>query len=184
MLSILGLMLISTQASANAGIPMIIIVEPLLWLTFIPIVLIESVIYVKTIQGLSFKKIIIPTVLANVFSTIIGIPVTWLGLFGIEAVLSGGSEFNVIEPFKSILNVTVNAPWMLPDPTLLEAIIAMIVLFIPFFFISVWSERFILAKMLKKIDKETIYKSAFKAHIGSYAFLGLAMLLQILILWK
>jgi hypothetical protein len=48
---------------------------------------------------------------------------------------------------------------------------ACLVLFIPFFFVSSWSEGFIVTKFLKDYDKFNVKKVTWKANLASYAFL-------------
>lgn len=161
-------------ASANAGLPMIIIFWPLLFILFLPIVMIEYGVMKKYTRSFSpTPRLFWPLVMANLFSTLIGIPLTWIALVGMEVGVSlflpsGTVNLSYIWP--------LTAPWLYPDTLQHNWMIvtALLILLIPFYFISAWTEGRIMGWMTKnKEHKPHIRNAMWKANFFSYLFLVL-----------
>ena len=81
LIAALAIMLIAaTPAQANAGIPMLLLVWPAMWLLLLPIIVLEAaaatkILHVDFLQGVQIAGV------ANLVSTLVGIPITWLLLF-------------------------------------------------------------------------------------------------------
>lgn len=168
------LFLFPFPASANAGLPMIIIFWPLLFILFLPIIIIEYGVMKKYTRSFSATAPLFwPLVIANLFSTLIGIPLTWIALVGIEVGVSlflpsGGVTLSYIWP--------LTAPWLYPDTLQHNWMIvtALLILLIPFYFISAWTEGRIMGWMTKNKENKTHIRTAmWKANFFSYLFLAL-----------
>lgn len=177
-LSFLIVLLFPLPANANAGLPMIIIFWPLLCLLFIPIIFIEYGVMKRRTHALSpSPPLFWPLVVANLFSALIGIPLTWVVLVALEiggALLFSqwGLDLNNVGSYIWPLT----APWLYPNTLQHQWMIvaALLILLIPFYFISAWTEGRILAWMTKnKGDKPLIRKAAWRANLYSYLFLAI-----------
>jgi hypothetical protein len=182
MFVIMGIFVTISPTHANAGLPMLVLIWPLFWLAFIPIVLIESWVLYKFFKKEPFKNLLWPTTVANSFSTLVGIPLMWGILVALEMLTPGGGGTypNLSVFWQFFLGVTLQAPWLLPYES--EAYwmvpVSIMVLLFWFFFVSAWSEGLILAKFLKKTHPaDLIKKATWKANMASYAFLYLIVFL-------
>ncbi len=138
LLETLVLFFLGCPALADAGLPMLIVVWPTAWLLLFMIIPVEAVLFwllVRTSPETSFKV----STRANVASTIVGIPVTWIGLVVLEMVCGGGRVYGLETNFTRILAVTLQSPWLVPYPDDVEwmKLAAAAVLCVPFFFMSV-----------------------------------------------
>jgi hypothetical protein len=183
------LAMFQTTASANAGMPMIILIEPVLVLALIPVIIVESVIMAKIIGSVKFPRILSAAAISNLCSTLIGVPITWLLLLGLEiAVPGGGSAFpNLPEAVRVVLYVTLEAPWMLPFEEEFKFLypIAWLVLLVPFFLVSYWMEYAIIRTLAKhfrvKENRGTIKSAVFRANAVSYALLALVPIAYLIV---
>lgn len=174
LLMLCALLCLSCDASANAGIPMIIVIMPALVVTIIPIVIIESI-YLSKKLILHFRKSVKTTIISNFVSSVVGIPLTWLLLLAIQMLAGGGRAFGLDSLFHKILSVTLQAPWLIPyetEPSWM-APIASLFLLIPFFFVSWWSECVVVKRLLKDAAKENIKIAIRNANIITYSLLAI-----------
>ncbi|MDO5552374.1 MAG: hypothetical protein Q4G68_01310 [Planctomycetia bacterium] len=164
---------------ANAGIPMIALTLPPMVLLIIPVILIEFWVARKRIVCETNRRKLVSLTVANLLSTFIGWPIAWI-LCTIASLLvtSGGEAYGLESPFGIFMSVVVQAPWLVPyEEDLIWMIpVAMVVLMIPFFFVSVFSERWILYFFLKNETRQNIRSLTFRANLWSYAFLIIALI--------
>ena len=187
--SITIFLLLPVQASADAGVPMIFLSFPLMLISLIPIIFIESYIYTKTTSS-PFKRSIAASATANSISTIAGFPLAWGLLFGLELLTTGGScgpGFDTVP--KSILTAILESAWLCPweDQLYWLIPIAFINSLIVAFFISVLIEYFILKKFMKDTDRKVVKKATYIANISSYLLLilmGLGYLIYSVITYR
>lgn len=107
-------LLAPTVSFADVGLPMLAIVWPLSWVAFVPIVAIEAIVARRVVQ-LQWGKAATSSFVANLVSTIAGIPITWVLLVAIEiAMTCGGRAYGLATPFTKVLAVTLQAPWLIP----------------------------------------------------------------------
>ena len=175
-LLILILILLPTVAQADAGLPMLALLWPAFWVLFIPIVIIEAWVARRIIE-LTWKTSLIRAGLANAASTLIGIPLTWGVLVVFEMILPrGGEAYGVDTLSGKLIAITVQAPWLIPYESDLDWMIpaASIVLLIPFFFTSVFIERWIFGRK-NQIDKAKIKSWSWKANLLTYGLLQVAL---------
>ena len=165
------------EARADAGIPMLAVLWPLSWIAFIPVVIIEAWI-AKRIIGLTWKPALIRSGIANAVSTLVGIPLTWFALVLVELVIShGGRAFGIETLPQKIFAAVIQAPWLIPYEEDVYWLVptAAIVLLVPFFFASVFIERWAF-DIKKQIEKPLVRLWSWKANLVTY---GIMLLLLI-----
>ena len=148
---------------------------PLMIFALIPVILIETWIVVRSLKQSTFTSAKVVTI-ANLVSTLLGFPLAWGIMWGISiAVTSGiGEEALGMDTFpKKLFAVTVEAPWLIPYEHDLYWMIptAAIILLVPAYFVSVWSEGLIMRAMLPKETKSAVFPAVWKANLASYGFL-------------
>ncbi len=161
-----------TIAHADAGVPMLALIWPASWALFIPIVAIEAWV-AHRIVNLDWKTCIKTVGVANALSTLIGIPLTWGALVIIEMIFSqGGRAYGIDTLSGKIIAVTLQAPWLIPYESDLDWMIpaASIVLLIPFFFASVFIERWLFG-LKREVDKTMIKLWSWRANQLTYGVL-------------
>ncbi len=166
-----------TMAQADAGVPMLALLWPASWMAFIPVVIIEAWI-AKRILGLMWKPALFRTGLANAASTLIGIPLTWGALLLIELGISGGGKaFGIGTLPKKLFAVIVQAPWLIPYEENLDWMVpaAAIVLLVPFFFASVFIERWAFDRK-RQLEKPLVRLWSWKANLVTYGIMELLLL--------
>ena len=68
---------------ANIGIPMIVVQWPLMFATLVPVVVLETLVIHRRLR-VSWRSALLGVGKANVLSTLIGVPLAWLLMFGLE----------------------------------------------------------------------------------------------------
>ncbi len=177
-----SLLIIPNIAFANAGVPMIFLVMPALALSLIPIIIIEAIYLSKKLQ-LQEKEAIKTATASNLLSTIVGVPLTWVILVLIQMITGGGSAYGIDTLFDKALAVTWQAPWLIPyEPELNWMVpVAGLVLLVPFFFVSWWSEYFITKKMHKNIEPILVKAHVLRANLITYSLLSLWPIVMLII---
>lgn len=166
-------MIAPSVAYANAGVPMLFLAMPAFVISLVPIIAIETI-YVKKGLKLSFGKALKTVSVSNVVSTVVGIPLTWALLFLVQIVTGGGGAYGVDTTIGKILAVTWQAPWLIPYPEDLNWMVptAGLVLLVPFFFASWWSEYLVSRKMLKTLPTQLIKAKVCNANLITYSLLA------------
>lgn len=168
-----GLAVIPGVASANVGIPMIVVIMPVMVLSLIPIIALEAYAYARAL-GLAGRRATRVAVLTNLLSTFLGIPVSWGLLLVMQAVLGGGSPFGLETLRGKVLSVTLQAPMLIPydDATWLLPT-AGLVLMVPFFFASWWTEYWLARRLLEDVPRPAVWAAVRNANLVSYGLLTL-----------
>lgn len=170
-LSTLLAALVPDKAAADVGVPMIFLGFPFMLLAFIPVCLLEILIFARKMHVPS-KNLIKPVVLANLVSTIVGYPLSWALLLGLEFLTTGGSALGLSNLWRMAAAVTLQAAWLIPYESELRWMIpvAGMVGLVPAFFLSVWIEHWTLRKFPmgeSKFQRDHVRL----ANLASYAFL-------------
>lgn len=175
-LVISSVLLWANIAVADAGVPMIFLGAPFALSVLIPVMAIECLVYSKTLQ-LSFSQTLKPTIFSNIASTILGYPLSWLLLLGLEFATTGGFAPNISTVLGKIIAVTLQAAWLIPFENELYWMIpvAGLVGLIPAFFLSVLIEKWVLKKFFWK-ELPELKSAAWKANSYSYLMLVLILL--------
>ncbi|MFH0898640.1 MAG: hypothetical protein V1855_03610 [bacterium] len=176
------LLIIPKIAMADAGVPMLLLTFPAMLIALIPIIVIEAVIISKFLK-VGFKKAVGPSSVANILTTIIGFPLSWALLFGLEYLATGGScgpGFSTIG--KSIITVIVESAWICPREQAFWLIpVAAIICLVVAFFISVFYEYVVLKRYFKQCDKQQIKKTVWITNTVTYALLVVACLIYLFV---
>jgi hypothetical protein len=169
-------------ALANVGIPMIFPQLFLMCIVFVPVVLIESVIAAKSIN-IPFIRVAKDVSLANLITTIIGVPIAWVFMLFIDGVFTGGVMYKLNNLTEQILAVTLQAAWLAPYEGQLRWMIpaAATVLLIPSFIVSLIIEYLILAIRWKDKDRSAVFQVVLRANIWSYLCLFVVGCIMIMI---
>lgn len=147
------------------------------WLALIPIIFIEARLGVR-IANLSVRQSTYGAIVGNLFSTLLGIPITWSILVAIEmrwfGVARGLDTF-----FSKVYAVTLQSPWLIPYEESLVWMIPVATIFLAFIFwmMSIVSEYLILRIILRKVQPAILWKWMWIANTASYVFLLLFLCL-------
>lgn len=176
------LSLFSLAAFADTGIPMLVLVWPVFGLALLPIIGIEYIILRKRLAGFTSKRLLLAASVSNITSTVIGIPLTWACLMGIQMLVpGGGSGYAQLGTFWNyFLSVTVQSPWLMPYESNLYWMIpvAFLVLLVPFFFVSYWIEAIVTVRLLKDKQKRlAIQKAVWVGNVCTYSMMAMLDLL-------
>ncbi len=97
----------------------------------------------------------------------------------IQMITGGGSSYGLNTALTKVLAVTWQAPWLIPYESDLHWMIPVsgLVLLIPFFFVSWWSEYFVSKKLIKNVESQTIKIAVRNANLITYGMLTLWQLL-------
>ena len=176
------ILLLPSYAYADVGIPMIFLSLYGMAIALIPVILIESLTYCKSLH-VPFKRTIIPSLTANLLSTFVGFPLAWIMQFAIEFIIPRGGNAHGLETFwQKVYAVTIQSAWLIPyegDLDWMIPIAAMVGL-VPAFFITIYIELPILKRYLKESDSKLIKRSVWLGNILSYGFL-ISILLAMLL---
>ncbi len=165
---------------------MIALELPVMALLFVPVVLIEAFVANRQL-GIGLSKAGCGLLLANAASTILGFPLAWIVMLGLEfasyfafisvAHFSPAFEhayFNSLgSPVLQLASVPFVAAWV-PGEEVWQVLVAAAVLLIPTFYISVWIERRICTWMWASeslCTPSAAGKAVRKANVVSYLFL-------------
>jgi hypothetical protein len=167
------LLVVPSIAYANADVPMLFLAMPVFLISLIPIIAIETL-YISKGLELSLGQSLKTVSFSNVVSTIIGIPITWFMLVVVQIVTGGGGAYGIDTVMGKIMAVTWQAPWLIPYEKDLNWMIpaAGLVLLIPFFFASWWSEYFVSKKINKTLPPHIIKSKVRNANLITYSLLA------------
>jgi hypothetical protein len=152
---------------------MIAVFLPPLWVALVPIVLLEAAVIAKR-TGVSLRTATGGLALANIASTIVGVPMLWL-LLAIAQLVCCGSALGLGSAWTKLYAVTIQAPWLIPYESEFGWMIpgALCTLAIVFVVMSVAVEAPIVAR-ITKVQLGRMWPSMWIANIASYVALGLA----------
>ena len=178
------LLIMSPRAAyANVGLPMVALMYPGMLFALVPIIALEATIFEKHLH-LGYRQVRRNVAMANVASTVVGFPLSWLLLFAVELVtwfvFPGHETLNRIVPdfdaapwWIKILFLMSQAAWIGPsgkrDVWIIPA--TAIIGLVPAFFMSVGVEGFILKRLFKG-NRVQIASLTWKANAVSYCFLA------------
>lgn len=166
---------------ANAGLPMLMVVGPVLIVGFVPVWLLESAWLGRTLGG-GFRRAIAPVLGANLLSTIVGIPLTWVALVVLQMMTQDIRRGDV-----GLTDVFLESAWLPPPrgpseggiPQLVP--IAALFLCVPFYFASALIEGGVLRGTWRDITRRRFWSGVFRANAASYGLIvgfWLVMLLR------
>jgi hypothetical protein len=166
----------------DVGIPMLALAWPLFWASFVPVVLIEAEVARRQL-GIGRKEAVILSAKANALSTMVGVPIVWLGLvlveFAVVTALPGG-----MSPRNFFALFPLMAAWLGPVEDVRIIFAAFVVLAIPFCAASIYLEYQVARRQLPHLDRAATYRWARTANIYSYTALILAAAVYTAIQWR
>lgn len=161
-----------TPLIANAGLPMLIPQIVLMAFAFLPVVLIEFALMRKS-MAISFPKGFVDVGVANLYTTLIGVPIAWSAMLAMNIFMSGIYKYGTDSPVQMLITVTLQAAWLWPYKDHLFWMIpaASTILLIPCFFVSVLMESYVLTKRWPSQKRHEVFSSVLRANLWSYLFL-------------
>jgi len=164
---------------ANVGVPMIFVQMPGMVCALIPIIILEALLIRRWLSlpyGDAFKGV----TLANLASTIVGVPLAWLVMVLIEfavvlpvAIAADHWHWKLDSPVLGVLGFLLSIAWLGPVERQLYWMIpaASALLLIPSFVVSVWLERRICLRSWSGVDPASVRRGVFNANVASYGLL-------------
>ncbi len=172
-------------AHADAGVPMLALMAVPMWASLLVIIPLEAFVATRRL-GTRWGKSLKVSSVANIVSTVVGVPLTWLVLVAVEMGLQYAGGFttgpgpqNPLSPLVGVavgaVNMIVMAPWLVPYEGNFYWMIptAALILCVPFFFASVWIEYLIARLMMGREHAPQTRDWAWMANIASYGLLVL-----------
>ncbi len=170
-------------ARADAGIPMLPVAYPVLFIYLIPVIAIESI-YLRFRLHTRWRNTILATAGANALTMLVGFPLAWVICFVAELALGYAINASGISahiplaansPIWELLGAVLGAPWMGPVfPDRWPILVAFVALLIPSFLLSAFVE----ARLLDRrgwLDSELkSSRAVWQANVLSYLFLAVA----------
>jgi hypothetical protein len=142
----------------NAGVPMIFFTLPAMGMLLVPIILVEGFLCKKWL-GLTTWKALKLNAASNLTSTLIGVPLAWAIMFGIEllafrVIKSNNAIQNWDSPIVRVVWLLVGSAWLGPisDKGIWLIPAATLVLLVPFFFAS-YAVEYLVIKLLMGTDE-------------------------------
>jgi hypothetical protein len=164
------------SARADAGIPMLLFVWPAAWILLVPVILIEALV-ARRVLALPFRRSLRISTVANLWSTFLGIPLTWLAMLAFEYAIGGIATALNIGDIGPVGFLPFSAAWIgpvgRPDAWLVPA--AALVLCVPFFFMSVWVEYRVVRRSFPEEEWPSVKKWSWTAHSFTYAAIAVAL---------
>lgn len=159
---------------------MIFYTLPTMLLGLLPIILVETGLALRDLK-IPFQKLLKGTAVANLMSTVIGIPVAWFLLVVVQMTSGGGFAYGLSTHASRFLAITWQAPWLIPYEGEFYWMIpaATLALLIPFFFASWWVEYVIMKRIFGEIDKRLLSRVVRNANFISYSGLAVYVLVRI-----
>ena len=140
---------------ADAGLSLTFLVFPFTLLLFFPVIGIEAMVIRKRLRCTGFWPVLRATTVANLLSTILGIPLA-AAIFFVTALLSsshGGGLTPLWEAMTWPWDASSAATKALAVPI---ADVVFLLLLVPFFFVSVWSEQKVMERFLRVAEEARV----------------------------
>lgn len=141
----------SPFSRADIIIPVIVVAVPAMFFILIPVIIIEAI-PLKKFTNLSFLKSLYVSLLANIGSTLIGLPLGWL-------------------PFAPFLK---GPGWLAKHQSPFEPLFMLI----PFLIASYFVELFIAKRIAKDTDLSGLKTALLTANLGSYTMIFVALFMH------
>ena len=165
---------------ANMGVPIVCVTVPTMLIALLPIAGVEAFVYRRWL-GHSFKEAFRGALVANLWSTLVGIPLMWLPFVSAQIAFGNVSAWGMETPQQRLDAVTLQAAWLIPYREHIEWMIpaASLVLLLPFYLASVGLEYLSLTARWKAEDRKRLFASVAAANALSYLGLGIYYGLQL-----
>jgi hypothetical protein len=184
---------------ADAGVPMLFVTMPAMLIALAPIIGMETLLICRRLAYRPWP-VLRATAAANVLSTIVGIPITWLALLACEMLIGiTVSSIPALDkshsPAMQVVGFILSAAWLPPmtGNNWWAVPLATLVLLVPFFFVSVWTEYYVMQRMLPvaateaaqegEISRGKLARAVRDANLLSYVFLFIFVCLSLVWSW-
>jgi hypothetical protein len=185
LLRLLALALLSVSAPpifADVGLPMIVVVWPIAWLALVPVVLLEAIAYHRDLGG-SFPTALMRSGLTNLLSTALGIPLAW-GLPLATPFLFSYFHSTLPSGIDEALGFLLWPFWLMPwDDRAIQSLsvpLALALLLPLFLAASVFSEAWLLRRLLPPEQRSRALPTSLRANCWSYTLLALLLLIEVI----
>lgn len=172
-----------TRARADAGIPMIVFSFPIMVGLLVFVVLIEAAYFRRRVNA-TWKDSLLSLGKANLLTTLVAFPLTWVVLVALEISLSVvlPKTLDGHKHFEALLNTTpgralgfiLSSAWLLPTKSKWPVVAAFIVLLVPAYFVSGWIEAVIVSRRGWNESGSAVKGAVWRANLLSYLFLAVA----------
>jgi hypothetical protein len=162
---------------ANMGLPMLILMLPAFVVGLPVVIAIEAWVVARQLE-LEVRASSWPVALANIVSTLVGIPVAWFLVVVLEMIIgvSLGTLWpdagtHLPERLHDIVGLVLQAGWLGMGAEQHHWLIpgAALVLLVPFCAASVGVEGLVVAARLPEVPPASIYRAVLRANLVSYA---------------
>ena len=172
---------------ADAGVPMIVLTFPAMLMLLIPIIVVEGLLCKKWL-GLTTWEAIKTNALSNLASTIIGVPLAWAIMLGLEFAAFGivdrsDAIRNWHSPIANVIWFFLSSAWIGPPSAANAWLIpsAILALLIPFFLVSYLIEYLVARFMVgmpeagpPRLTYPNVRKAVRNANLVSYGVMFFA----------
>jgi hypothetical protein len=169
---------------------MIFVQWPLMGYALVPIIAVELLVF-RRVLHLGYKPALLGSALANILSTVVGVPISWGVAYGLERGIFESLPIGWIKhiyhtPPLKILLFPLTAAWLGPiqPPSYWLVPCAAGILLIPCFFLSVWLERLVCRRVWRDTPRQQVKDAVYLANLFSYALLFLAACIWALYLYR
>ena len=140
-------------------------------LTALPVVVALEMIVAKFRYKIPFRINLKGVFLANLASSLIGIPLAWITMLLLSIATTGAGAMGLDTPLGVFSSVVLQSSWLVPYREHLHWMIpsATLVLLVPYFFASVYSERIALRYLWTEIPRDTIRGFSWTSNMLTYA---------------
>lgn len=164
-----------TMLAGDIGIPMIVVEWPLMAAALAPVAAVEGAVVARTL-GRGLRAALKDVFLANLWTTLVGVPVAWAFMLALGLVATGGEAWGMETPAHRLAAVTLQAAWLVPYEEHLAWMVpaAAVVLLVPCFALSVFVEDWYLGRRWPDLAPEALSAAVLRANAWSYVLLALA----------
>jgi hypothetical protein len=163
---------------ANAGVPMLAIQLPALLAVILPIIAIEAW-FLQQGTVVPWRRSLSVSAIANLVSTVIGVPITWFVLFAVQLAVFLGADALGVDGSAQWYLLPFAAPWLPPpEGAMFWWTIAGAALFlsIPYYLVSVYSESWIVCRLEPALVRSDVLRIQRNSHYVTYGLMYLASL--------
>ncbi len=180
---------------ADVVLPFIVWGYPAMVAMLLPVILVEFL-YLRRHVKCGWWQLLRATGQANAASTLVGVPIVWIILMlcdiPIESAVDASRWLKPLattsphtSPLSQIVYSVLYAPWGLMQENSHEIFPLMVfVLFVPFYFLSVWIESKVMQRILEPSEEaETTVNPKLRRAVGVANLLSYGFLYAVSVLW-
>jgi hypothetical protein len=165
-------MLLPAILVANIGVPMLLLLWPVLWLAWLPLTLLQAELGYRGLQ--LPRAVALKTVgVAKLTATLIGVPLVWLVMLALQLAVSalvsvtGAGDSSVV----AAATLPLRSAWLAPTEDAWRVYLAFAVLAVPCSLVTLMTERAIARRMLASLEPHGVRSWINRANVLSYVLL-------------